>query len=91
MSEPEGLDRGLTNYGDREFAAYLRRTMARSMGISRELLGKPVVGIATSPSGFNNCLPLGDLLWFRQFKFAGAVCSAANSSIVHVHFHFGFC
>ncbi len=55
MSEPEGLDRGLTNYGDREFAAYLRRTMARSMGISRELLGKPVVGIATSPSGYNNC------------------------------------
>jgi len=55
MSEPEGLDRGLTNYGDREFAAYLRRTMARSMGISRELLGKPVVGIATSPSDYNNC------------------------------------
>jgi len=33
MSEPLGLDRGLTNYGDRDFARYLRRSMARSMGI----------------------------------------------------------
>lgn len=55
MSEPLGLDRGLTNYGDHDFARYLRRSMARSMGISNELLSKPIVGIATSPSGFNNC------------------------------------
>ena len=53
--KPLGLDRGLTNYGDRDFARYLRRSMARSMGLSSELLGKPVVGIATSPSEFNNC------------------------------------
>ena len=52
---PQGLDRGLTNYGDRDFARYLRRSMARSMGLSTELLDKPVVGIATSPSEFNNC------------------------------------
>ena len=52
---PQGLDNGLTNYGDRDFARYLRRSMARSMGISTELLNKPVVGIATSPSQFNNC------------------------------------
>jgi dihydroxy-acid dehydratase len=55
MSEPLGLDRGLTNYGDRDFARYLRRSFARSMGISTELLDKPIVGIAISPSGFNNC------------------------------------
>ena len=55
MSEPLGLDGGLTNYGDRDFARYLRRSMARSMGISSDLLSKPVVGIAISPSGFNNC------------------------------------
>ena len=53
--EPHGLDRGLTNYGDRDFARYLRRSFARSMGLSRELLAKPVVGIAMTPSGFNNC------------------------------------
>lgn len=50
-----GLDNGLTNYGDRDFARFLRRSFARSMGISRELLDKPVVGIAMTPSGFNNC------------------------------------
>src|SRR4249919_3834279 len=55
MSEPPGLDRGLTNYGDRDFARFLRRSMARSMGVSNELLARPIVGIATSPSDFNNC------------------------------------
>ena len=53
--EPHGLERGLTNYGDRDFARFLRRSFARSMGLSRELLNKPVVGIAMTPSGFNNC------------------------------------
>ena len=53
--EPRGLDRGLTNYGDRDFARYLRRSFARSMGISTQLLDKPIVGIAMTPSGFNNC------------------------------------
>jgi len=51
----KGLDNGLTNYGDRDFARFLRRSFARSMGLSRELLNKPVVGIAMTPSGFNNC------------------------------------
>ena len=55
MDTPKGLDNGLTNYGDRYFARYLRRSFARSLGISRELLDKPVVGIAMTPSGFNNC------------------------------------
>lgn len=53
--EPHGLDRGLTNYGDRDFARFLRRSFARSMGISPGLLNRPVVGIAMTPSGFNNC------------------------------------
>src|SRR5262252_190417 len=50
-----GLARGLTNYGDRDFALYLRRSFARSMGYSTASLAKPVVGIANSGSGFNNC------------------------------------
>jgi dihydroxy-acid dehydratase len=53
--EPHGLDRGLTNYGDTDFARFLRRSFARSMGISPALLNKPIVGIAATPSGFNNC------------------------------------
>src|SRR5215212_2776664 len=53
--QPKGIDNGLTNYGDPDFASFLRRSMARSMGLSRELLNKPIVGIAMTPSGFNNC------------------------------------
>jgi dihydroxy-acid dehydratase len=51
----EGLANGLTNYGDRDFSLYLRRSFAQSMGYSRAMLGRPVVGIAYTPSGFNNC------------------------------------
>src|SRR6266581_2562117 len=50
-----GLEHGLTNYGDRDFSLYLRRSFARSMGYSRTTLGKAVVGIAYTASGFNNC------------------------------------
>jgi dihydroxy-acid dehydratase len=50
-----GLARGLTNYGDRDFALYLRRSFARSMGYSAAELARPIVGIANSGSGFNNC------------------------------------
>ncbi len=50
-----GMDNGLTNYGDKDFARFLRRSFARSMGLSREMLAKPIVGIAMTPSGFNNC------------------------------------
>ena len=52
---PKGLRRNLTNYGDRDFALYLRRSFARSMGYSLDLLDRPIVGIAQSGSGFNNC------------------------------------
>ena len=55
MSEPVGLGRGLTNYGDPDFALYLRRSFARSMGYSSDLLSRPVIGIADTSSGFNNC------------------------------------
>jgi len=51
----QGLARGLTNYGDAGFSLYLRRSFAKSMGYSGEMLSRPVVGIADSRSGFNNC------------------------------------
>jgi dihydroxy-acid dehydratase len=51
----KGLARGLTNYGDAGFSLYLRRSFAKSMGYSGEMLERPVVGIADSKSGFNNC------------------------------------
>jgi len=54
-NDPVGIAHGLTNYGDRDFSLYLRRSFAQSMGYSRAMLEKPVVGIAYTPSGFNNC------------------------------------
>lgn len=50
-----GIARGLTNYGDFDFSIYLRKSFAKSMGYSDEMLDKPIVGIAYTPSGFNNC------------------------------------
>ena len=56
MSEiSKGLVNGLTNNGDPEFARYLRRSFAKSMGYTNESLDKPIVGICYTESSFNNC------------------------------------
>ncbi|MCP4036367.1 MAG: dihydroxy-acid dehydratase, partial [bacterium] len=55
MVEEIGLARSLTSYGDADFALYLRRSFARSMGYSSEMLERPVVGIADTASDFNSC------------------------------------
>jgi dihydroxy-acid dehydratase len=52
---PQGITGGLTNYGDPDFARYLRRSFAKSMGYTGEALDKPIVGICYTESGFNNC------------------------------------
>lgn len=54
-TKPKGIRNGLTNYGDPEFAAYLRRSFAKSMGYTGETLDKPIVGICYTESDFNNC------------------------------------
>ena len=51
----KGLGKKLTNYGDKEFSKYLRRSFAKSMGYSNKSLNKPIVGICYTESGFNNC------------------------------------
>ena len=50
-----GLARNTANYGDRDFALYLRRSFAKSMGYSQAMLDRPVVGIVDTGSNFNNC------------------------------------
>jgi dihydroxy-acid dehydratase len=55
MTEETGLYRGLTNYGEREFSRYLRRTFLHSTGRAPDSLDRPVIGIATSASDFNPC------------------------------------
>src|ERR1700682_4343894 len=55
MKTKYDLDKGLTGYGDPDFASYLRRSFAKSMGYSSAMLRRPIIGIATAASGFNNC------------------------------------
>jgi dihydroxy-acid dehydratase len=50
-----GLANNLTEYGDKEFALYLRRSFAKAMGFSDEALAKPIVGILNTYSELNNC------------------------------------
>ena len=50
-----GLLSGLTSTGDRALSAFLRRSFASSMGYSRDMLDRPIVGVAHSASGFNSC------------------------------------
>ena len=53
--KPHGLARNTANYGDRDFALYLRRSFAKSMGYSQAMLDRPVVGIVDTGSDYNNC------------------------------------
>ncbi len=53
--QKRGLARNTANYGDLDFALYLRRTFARSMGYSTAMLERPVIGIVDTGSAFNNC------------------------------------
>ena len=50
-----GLARNLTHYGDPDFSVFLRKSFISSMGYSREMLNRKIVGIAYTGSGFNNC------------------------------------
>ena len=51
----KGLANGLTHMGDPDFALYMRKSFASSMGYSKTILEKPVIGIIDTTSGFNNC------------------------------------
>lgn len=55
MPDPHGLGNRVTDYGDRDFALYLRKSFAKSMGYSDAMLGRPIVGIADTSSDLNNC------------------------------------
>jgi dihydroxy-acid dehydratase len=55
MPDQHGLRSRVTDYGDRDFALYLRKSFAKSMGYSDAMLEKPIVGIADTSSDLNNC------------------------------------
>ena len=55
FKDVKGLKGGLTHYGDEGFSLFLRKSFAASMGYSGSDLERPIVGIANTSSGFNNC------------------------------------
>jgi dihydroxy-acid dehydratase len=50
-----GMRGGLTHYGDTGFSFFLRKSFAKAMGYSDSDLERPIIGIADTGSGFNNC------------------------------------
>ena len=50
-----GYTRRLTEYGDREFARFVRLSFASSQGFTPTTLGKPIIGIVNTYSELNNC------------------------------------
>jgi dihydroxy-acid dehydratase len=53
--EPKGIDKNLTQYGDREFSRYLRRAFLSSAGYDADDLDRPIVGIVDTSSDYNTC------------------------------------
>ncbi len=50
-----GLSKGLTSYGDTGFSLFLRKAFIKGAGYTDEALGRTVVGIADTGSGYNPC------------------------------------
>lgn len=53
--DARGLSRRLTQYGDPDFARFLREGFLKAQGLTDESLDRPVVGIASTASDFNPC------------------------------------
>jgi dihydroxy-acid dehydratase len=51
----QGIERGLTNYGDPAFSLFIRGAYNRGAGLTRDDLGRPIIGIAQTWSEFNPC------------------------------------
>ncbi|MFK0159420.1 IlvD/Edd family dehydratase [Streptomyces sp. NPDC090499] len=52
---PRGMRSELVNYGDPEFALFLRKAFIKGAGYTDEVLDRTVIGIVDTGSGFNPC------------------------------------
>lgn len=55
MHDDTGMRRNLPQYGDRAFSVFLRKAFLKAMGYTDDALGRPIVGIVDTRSGFNAC------------------------------------
>jgi dihydroxy-acid dehydratase len=55
MSMKKGLRSRLAQYGDEEFALFLRRGFLKAAGFTDDALERPIVGVLSTASDFNPC------------------------------------
>jgi dihydroxy-acid dehydratase len=55
MKKAKGLRSRLAQYGDEEFALFLRRGFLKGAGYTDEALDRPIVGVLSTASDFNPC------------------------------------
>jgi dihydroxy-acid dehydratase len=53
--ENRGMRKNLTSYGDQGFSLFLRKVFIKAMGYSENALGRPIIGITDTFSGYNAC------------------------------------
>ena len=54
-SKNEGMQKGLTNYGDAAFSLFLRKAFIKGAGYTDGALSRRIIGIINTGSGFNPC------------------------------------
>lgn len=54
-SDSRGMRKNLTQYGDRDFALFLRKAFIKAMGYSDDALERPIIGIVDTGSDYNSC------------------------------------
>jgi len=55
MNNEFGIRRNLTQYGDAEFSAFLRKAFIKALGYTDAALDGPIIGIVDTRSGYNAC------------------------------------
>ena len=87
----QGMRKGLTKYGDDEFALFLRKSFIKGAGYGDEALGRPVVGIINTGSDFNPCHGNADELIERVkagIEASGALPMAFPTISLHEAFSY---
>jgi dihydroxy-acid dehydratase len=87
----KGLRSRLAQYGDEEFALFLRRGFLKGAGLTDEALDRPIVGILSTASDFNPChktAPQVAEAVARGVRMAGALPFTFPTISLHEAFSF---
>ncbi|MBT4776829.1 MAG: dihydroxy-acid dehydratase [Rhodobacteraceae bacterium] len=89
--KPIGMKKRLTNYGDDDFALFLRKSFIKGFGHTDDALDKPVIGIINTYSDFNSCH--GNLNGLVEASKAGVLAAGAlplSFPTISLHESFSF-